>query len=221
MSWEPAVNARQAPAVAVFQEQALLDPVTLEAILELNLDFLTLVEARHRREPARPCVGFSHTLAMRLSGLSVSARRRLAACPYTLFDMRFGDVAFWRAGTIPTGGAGAPDELPIAIGFAQVAAFFAWHVSRGDALTAALVLGLEPSAHAAWRALPLAALPGRAGLALASLTARFGDCPHFWDALVADAVSARRGRIGDPRLQGLQLLAARRVAAVRPPRARA
>jgi hypothetical protein len=197
---------------AAFHAEAVLDEVTLEAILELNLDFLRLLERRHRAQPTRSCAGLGPATLARLCALAPLARRRLAACPYTLFDMRFADVAFWSAPALtPEAEGDTVDSVPIAIGFAQVAAFFAWHIARGDALTAALVLGMDPLTHATWRTLSLASLAERASLALSALSARFTPCPGFWSALIADAVSPGQMDLQATRLQGLQLLAATRI----------
>jgi hypothetical protein len=191
----------------------IVDGAALEAIQQANAAFLSLVARRADAESGM--FGLPPALAARIAALPTVARRAVAACPYTLFNVRFEDAEFWRdvAGACtddrrgetlaPGGTVGAGAEAT----FALKAVFLAWHLVRQGELEAPLVLGMTAAVRDAWLALPLAQLDRAAAAALPELRARWGTHPRFWPQLL-DAAAGPGGDVaGRVRLLGLQLLA--------------
>jgi hypothetical protein len=194
--------------------QAVLDESALDSIREANGGFLALVAQRQATRP-QAAFGLSEAAAAGIAALDAVGRRGAASCPYTLFNLRFSDAAFWRGiarGPRLAGSGGLTDEAT----FARTAVFLAWHLARNSELTAALVLGMTAPVQQAWRALPLSALDRAATVALPQLAARWGDHPWFWPKLIRSAASVDRAQADSVRLLGLQLLAAEGIRAELP-----
>jgi hypothetical protein len=206
-------------APGAYATQAVLDPGTLAAIREANVSFLGLIARRQAAAPAEPAFGLPALHAAAVARLDAVGRRAVAACPYTLYNLRFEDAAFWRSvaldSDLPGAGSIADDAT-----FARTAAFMAWHLAQSSELTAALVLGMTAPVQEAWRALPLSALDRVATVALPFLAARWGGHAGFWPRLLEAAAPDAVRRAETVRLLGLQLLAADgiRGAAARTPR---
>jgi len=187
--------------------QAVLDARTLDSIRETNSGFLALVAERHSTGAGPAVFGLTGAASTAIAALDAAARRAAASCPYTLFNLRFEDAAFWSGvarGARLTGTGSVTDEAT----FARTAVFLAWHLAQQSELTAAVVLGMTAPVHRAWRALPLSAIDRAATVALPHLEARWGDHPVFWPKLVEPPVSSAGARGASVRLLGLQLLAA-------------
>ncbi len=188
-------------AVLPYAAQAVLDARTLAALTEANDSFLALI-AGAAAEPGVPAqLGIPAATAARVAELAAPERARIASCPYTLFDLRFGDAAFWSAPLPPRPAAPAS---PAGLAFARTSIFLAWHLAHSNALAAALVLGMSADVQRAWRALPLSELDAASHVVLPHLRARFGSHPSFWARLLAGTPAAS----DSARLLGLQLLAA-------------
>lgn len=184
---------------------ALLDDGTLQSIYEMNEAFLALVAHRYQQSPEDPPFGLRASLAIQLGQLDGVAIRAVATCPYTLFDMAFDDISPWRQ----TATASLTPLLSESErGFARMVAFFAWHLTRRDLMTAALALGMTPATHRAWRGLPLSAVDSSADRAAPRLMARWGYHQTFWHGLLAPSLHAPASSVPDTHLLGLQLLAA-------------
>jgi hypothetical protein len=185
--------------------RAVLDRTTLDSIRESNLAFLALVAARHSGEPPAGAYGLGRAAVRQIALLDAAARDSAARCPYTLFNVRFEDEAFWQAVAREPRRPGAASSGEEAT-FARTAVFLAWHLVQHSGLTASVVLGMTAGVQAAWRRLPLAALDHAASVALPYLSARWGNHPSYWPRLLK-AVPADRARADAVRLLGLQLLA--------------
>jgi hypothetical protein len=187
--------------------RAVLDPSALESIHEANFHFLGLLAARCPARGAAPVLGLPAALAARVRALGPDARRSVAACPYTLFNLRFEDGAYWRAFARDSGprtlGSLADDAS-----VARMGVFLAWHLAQSNDLAASLVLGLNEDGQRAWRGIPLSALDRAAVTALPFLQARWGRHPVFWPRLVECTSPHDRQHAEAVRLLGLQLLAA-------------
>lgn len=192
---------------AGYLAQAVLEPNVLATIREANIGFLALI-ARHRAISAGGGVfGLGAAAVTGIAALHAAGLRAAASCPYTLFNLRFGDAAFWSdVARQPgrSGSGGLSDEAT----FARTAIFLGWHLAQCSDLTPALVLGMTPAAQQAWRGLPLSAIDRAATAALPHLRARWGEHPLFWPKLVAAPDREDRTRRHSVRLLGLQLLAA-------------
>jgi hypothetical protein len=186
---------------------AVLDANALVSLREANADFLALVARRHAARPGAGIFGLTAATVAGIAALDAVGRRAAASCPYTLFNLRFEDGAFWSGVALDPSLAGSgcvSDEATLA----RTAVFLAWHLAQRSALTAAVVLGVTPPVLQAWRSLPLSAVDRAATVALPHLAARWGDHPLFWPKLLEAGAPADRGRADSVRLLGLQLLAA-------------
>ena len=192
--------------VDLYGARAVLDAAVLDALTETNSVFLTLVASHHARDPGGAPFGLVAELAADVAGLDAGARRGAAACPYTLFNLRFDDLGFWQgivANRTRAGSGSISDEAT----FARTAVFLAWHLVRSNPLQASLVLGMGRPVQAVWRSLPLSALDAAATAALPHLQARWADKAAFWSKLLG-TTAGPAARADAARLLGLQLLAA-------------
>lgn len=190
----------------LYGARAVLDAGVLDALTETNGAFLTLVAAHRSRDPVAAPFGLSAELAAQVAGLDADSRRRAAACPYTLFNLRFDEVAFWQ-GVVAHRARGGSGSVSEEATFARTAVFFAWHLVRSNPLQASLVLGMGRPVQAVWRSLPLSALDAAATAALPHLQARWADKAAFWSKLLG-TTDGSAARADAARLLGLQLLAA-------------
>ena len=186
---------------------AVLDARTLDSIRQTNEGFLALVAERHAARPAAGWFGLTRAAATRIAALDAAGRHSAASCPYTLFNLRFEDRAFW-SGVVQEAGRDGAGSIADEATFARTAIFLAWHLAQRSELTAALVLGMNAPVQRAWRRLPLSAIDRAATVSLPHLAARWGDHPLFWPKLVEPAGHADGARRHSVRLLGLQLLAA-------------
>lgn len=198
---------------------AVLDDSALDSIRETNLGFLGLAARRHAAHPGAGAFGLTAAATTAIAALDAVGRRAAASCPYTLFNLRFEDAAFWRDVALDPGLAGS-GSLGEEATFARTAVFLAWHLAQNAGLTAALVLGMTAPVQQAWRALPLSALDRAATVALPHLSARWGDHGRFWPKLLEAAAPVDRARAESVRLLGLQLLAAEGICSGQAPAAR-
>jgi hypothetical protein len=183
---------------------------TLDSLRELNHRFVDLVGneaggwcATHRNAPVE--------LAGRVAPLSAAQRQALANCPYALFDLRFDDDDHWRA-RLQTArrwsvcDAAATDE--ITLDFVRVALFFAWHVAATARLAARFLLGMNETTVTAFRSVTIDCIPALAATESVHLTARWSDCPVYWQALTSAASRPNAAMLRRVQLSGLQLVAA-------------
>jgi hypothetical protein len=186
---------------------AVLDASVLGAIRQTNEGFLALVAERHAARPGSGAFGLTGAAAAGIAALDAAGRRAAAGCPYTLFNLRFEDTAFW-AGVAHEARLAGSGSLADEATFARTAVFLAWHLAQQSGLTAAVVLGMTAPVQRAWRSLPLSAIDRAATVALPHLAARWGDHPLFWPKLVEPVQRTDRARGASVQLLGLQLLAA-------------
>lgn len=225
----PALGAGVAAAGAVegagtYAQRAAIDDATFETIRQANAAFLALVARRAAGDGGAAALGVPAAIAARIAAQDATTRRFAAECPYTLFNVRFEDVAYWRnvaAGAVDATGdvrgprasaADPPSRVPAPwVGdeprFVLTAVFLAWHLARHGDLCSALVLGMTPAVREVWRRLPLQALDAVAADALPQLRARWGAHPRFWPQLLEAAERPGLDHAERVRLLGLQLLA--------------
>jgi hypothetical protein len=77
-----------------YAPRAFVDEGAIETIHLANATFLALV-ARAARGTGSSPFGVAPEIAARVQRLDERGRRRAAQCPYTLFNLRFEDAAFW------------------------------------------------------------------------------------------------------------------------------
>ena len=199
-------NVHDAPEGA-YTARAVIDASSLSSIQEANHAFLGLLAEGASLPHGGGALGLGAAHLERIRRLDGAGRMAVAECPYTLFDLRFGDVAFWRG---LASRAEVPDRLPSApsAAFSRTAVFLAWHFAQSNELAASLVLGMGAQAQRLWRGMPVSALESAALRAAPQLEARWGQHPTFWTRLLETEGPGGRDRGEAVRLLGLQLIAA-------------
>jgi hypothetical protein len=201
----------------------------LNSVRGLNQHFLDLVGTsggKWRESPkVRACTQPPHQssarqlslceiLSQQLEPLSRTQRAAAANCPYALFDLRFEDDRYWKLRLQDAGPLQVADE-PMTdgdtISFVQLALFYAWHVASAAGLSAQLLLGMCSETAAAFRRITVNHLPALVASEAANLTARWSDCPAYWNALTSAASRADPQALRRVQLSGLQLAAAARL----------
>ena len=190
-----------------YAARAVIDASGLSSIQEANHAFLGLLAEGGSSRHVGAGLGLGAAHLERIRRLDAAARMSVAECPYTLFDLRFGDLVFWRS--LASGGeCCARAECPRIAAFSRTAVFLAWHFARSDELAASLVLGMSAEAQRLWRGMPVCALETAARCAAPELEARWGQHPTFWTRLLDTDGPGGRDRGEAVRLLGLQLIAA-------------
>lgn len=151
-----------------------------------NLAFLELLGGPGATGIAAVCgvpPAYAHCFAVR-----PEARQAVVgALPFTLFDLRFRDDAFWRsavAGAAAVHDAEpASEPHPAARSFARVALVFAWHAVDVCAPSAALALGASDGVLRLVGDVPLASIEPLSCRLAPALAARFAQRELFWQRL--------------------------------------
>jgi len=145
--------------------------------------------------------------------LSAAQRAAAAACPYALFDLRFQDDGHWGRRLRHAGEWRVADESVVddTASFVRLALFYAWHVASGAGLKAQLLLGMNDATATAFRGITVNHLPALVVTEAVHLSARWGDCTVFWNALTAAASRTEPAALRRVQLHGLQLAAAARL----------
>jgi hypothetical protein len=163
---------------------------------------------------SRPCASPPASLPERIAAgvaqLNVERRRAFAQNPFSLFDAKFGDGAFW---TQLTGAVREPTVCAIDSqggsgmnGFNQLALFYAWHLARSDALAARILLGMSKRTQAIFAQLSLPYLQQLARAEPQLIVPRWSDRDTVWQILLG---AARLGpaHLAEIRMFGIQLIA--------------
>jgi hypothetical protein len=168
---------------ADWAERSLLDGAARRALASVNQAFLDLAAELAEEGRLKLIAGLPPRAVDSL--IDPDAGPRLCdRLPYALFDLRFGDGAFWTAEVAAAGGvqdagpaAGADERL---VAFARAALMVAWHLAQSRSACARLVLGAAPATVAALAAMPAAAADRLARRVAGTLAARFGSRTRFW-----------------------------------------
>jgi hypothetical protein len=181
----------------------------LNSIRDLNHRFLDLTE-RLANGWAAGRAGCTGGLGSQVAPLSAAQRAAVANCPYALFDLRFGDDAYWpeRLAGTSISVADEPCLNQASLDFVRLALFYAWHVAASTALAARLLLGMHSATAAAFRRITIDVLPSLAAAEAMNLTARWSDCHTYWSGLLGAAARADLTALRRVQLSGLQLAAA-------------
>jgi hypothetical protein len=201
--------------VAFAPRTPVLSATLLARVHELNrnyLDLLAMQGAIHGVDPE----GLPAKIIEALAQLPAFARLRLAASPFALFALGFEDPQFWRTVLGEGGVADRDDALPDyyrelntspAVGFCEVALFFAWHTAVVNRVAARVLFAMpDPlteriSQTPLWRLRRIAAeFPGL-------LLPRWPTNPGFWPDLVRFAAASDWRRLETAQLLGNQLTA--------------
>jgi len=197
--------------VGIRTRESRLAPETLESLRELNHRFLDLLGTQSGVWRSANPVTVSLELPGRLAPLSPGQKRAIADCPYALFDLRFGDDHHWCARLVEPARWSVCDDgvrdTPT-LDFVRLALFFAWHVAATARLAARYLLGMNENTVAAFRGITIDCLPAIAAAEAVNLSARWSDCPPYWDALTQAACGPDSVALRRVQLSGLQLAAA-------------
>jgi len=168
---------------ASWSERSLLDHGTRRALGSLNLAFLNLAIEFAEEGRLRLITGLPPRAIDAL--IDPAAGQRLCErLPYALFDLRFGDGAFWQGEIAAAGGvqdaADAPAVDERIVAFVRAVIMLAWHLAQTRAAGARLVFGAAPATNAALSSMPVATVERLARRVAPALTARFGSRARFW-----------------------------------------
>lgn len=193
-------------AESAYQSRAIFPPHVMASTRAANAQFLDLVADR-ARDGAAEAYGLAPEYAARLREMGAEGRRDIADCPFTLFNMRFEDVAYWRA--IQRRCAEPAASSPVeSVPAARTAAFLAWYLAGYEDRAAASVLGMPPSVQRVWRGIAVSSVELAAATALPEMRARWPRQLSFWPSLLDSLGPDQRARAEIVRLLGMQLIAA-------------
>jgi hypothetical protein len=194
----------------------VLSATMLAHIQQLNLDYLDLLAgARTAEGPSQ--LQLPARLDNAIAALSATARRLLAALPYTLYSLGFEDTAFWRGACntarMPSDNVPVAQRYPAGTtcmqrAFCEVALLHAWHIAVCKRLAARVIYAMPDSVLADVIATPLWRLRCIAVEHPALLSPRWPTNPGFWPDLVRFASSGDSRRLATVKLLGSQLIAA-------------
>lgn len=183
----------------------------LESLRELNHRFLDLVGTPTGASSFAHGIGLSVETSGRVAQLSAGQKKAIADCPYALFNLRFDDAAHWRARLETAGQWKVCDQArsdAATVEFVRSALFFAWHVAVTARLAARFLLVMNEETAAAFRGLTIDCLLSLAATETDILTARWSECPAYWNALARAALRPNAAGLRRVQLSGLQLAAA-------------
>lgn len=173
----------------------------LQELTSLNLRFIKLLVAT--REPGDP--GLTDAVHERLCGLSETDQRRLASCPYSLFELQLDDAATWQrrfdADIVPAPPADAH-------AFSLAVLMYTRQLAVENADLGRLLLGLAPRVAELFRRESIGRLMDRAPAVSEHLSVRLIDDPNFWPDLVNYVKDGTQQQYLAAQTSALQILAA-------------
>ena len=197
-----------------------VDPAPLA---ELNAECLGLLAMRAAEpDPDRAMPPSLVRLHAEWAGLPAHAVRRLAAAPFSLFELGIASAPRW----LELRTRGVHDQSqPGEPGFFEVAAaraisrrmlVYAWHLARSRPRAACLVFGATIAAVESLAACSLVALEAAAERNAPELRPRWAQQFGFWRELLGAASAGADERLQELLLGGIQRLAAETLAAHAP-----
>lgn len=192
-----------------------VDPAPLA---ELNAECLGLLAARAARAADRHAPPLLADLRVEWAQLPGPAARRLAAAPFSLFDIGFARAPRW----LETRARGVSDqsqrsenlffEADAARSITRRMLVYAWHLARSRPRAACLVFGSTIPAVEALAACSLSALEAAAEGNAEALRPRWAHQVSFWRELLGAASADTDSRLRELLLGGIQRLAAETLA---------
>lgn len=175
-----------------------------ESLRELNRRYLGLADSAGLARPPP-----------RVAALSAAQLTAAANCPYALFDVRFGDAAYWAPRLQGAPAWAVADAPPVgidAVEFVRLALFYAWHVATSAPRHTQLLLGMPGSVAAAFALITVDRIPGIAVAEAGNLAPRWHNCEAYWNALIDAAARTSTAALRRAQLRGIQFAAAARLA---------
>lgn len=121
-------------------------------------------------------------------GLEPESRKRLALFPFVIVDLRFGDVAWWRAAT---GYGASPRNRPNSATpaarwdwLALETLMFGWQVAREDRIVASILFAMPPAVADCIAALTMQQVRTLAVESAQYLRLRWDNHPYLWRELL-------------------------------------
>jgi hypothetical protein len=193
---------------AYWTERSLLDAPARRALQSINLAFLELAAELAEEGRLKQIPGLPPRAIDALIGLEAGPHlcERL---PFALFDLRFGDGAFWSAEVAVAGGVQDATTMPVVderiVAFTRAAVMVLWHLAQTRDACARLVFGASSATVAAIAGLPASAAERLARRVAAVLSARFGARMRFWLQFEGCAARPDARSVENLRQLGLQL----------------
>lgn len=183
----------------------------LSELSSLNLRFIELLCLNDEDLP-RPCQMPSH-LKSRLRGLSLTDRRRLASCPYSLFELDLGNAPRWLK--LLSGSSGAvsvPNKMPHAQvqQFALAVVIYTQRLAAENADLGRLLLGINQAVAREFLEVSIGHLMDNVERITQFLTVRLLNEPDFWPDLVNFVKEGTPEQYLAAQTSALQILAAKR-----------
>ncbi len=194
-----------------WEAQSGLGAATLESVLEVNEQVLTLLQAQCRAGGGWPLMRELNDLLLNLDPQSM---RRAAASTVLLADAGFADAALWSAaviGAVNDRLQHRPDPFFTVSGSVALmrrVATEAWHLARSQPAAARLLLGVSAANIEVIAGCSLGRLTELAETRSHWLRPRWENRPAIWCDLLRMAANNETGSLERMRVRGLQLLAA-------------
>lgn len=183
-----------------WQSRGLYDTASLDTLFEANFSWLDTLLRLHA---CRPISGWPSpvpgAVAAGLAVLNGEQRAALARTPYSLFDMRFTDSAFWEGvGAVRFIGADGGEPMytrqmrDILTVFAQEALLCAWHLVQINPRAARGLLGMSIPVADVFARFSTRHLLQVATRHPEAVQLRAAGTPGFWRALLCAAGSKEK-----------------------------
>ena len=173
----------------------------LQELSSLNYRFVQLV--LDSSDPER--VGLPAPLYQRLLGLDESDHRRLASCPYSLFELQLDSPGTWQRWLDTDTVAVKPS---IAHHFTLAVLMYTRQLAVENADLGRMLLGLAPRVAEQFRRASIGRLMDIAPAVSEHLRVRLIDDPHFWPDLVNYVKDGTQEQYLAAQTSALQILAA-------------
>jgi hypothetical protein len=196
----------------LWERQSWLGAATLESVVEVNEQALTLLREQCRLAAAQPSL--LRDVGSLMLDLDAKSLRCAAASAVLLVDAQFADARLWSEAIVgavndrPAFTPGAFFTVDGTVAVMRLVVTHAWHLARSEPTAARLLLGLSAANLAVIGGCSLSRLTHLAENRTQWLRPRWESRPRVWCNLL------RTARVGDSRaverlrIRGLQLLAA-------------
>lgn len=174
----------------------------LRELASLNYRFVQLV-IESDQDPGR--FGLSNTLLERLCRLDEPNLRRLASCPYSLFELKLDSPATWQRWLEADATASSPSN---AHHFTLAALMYTRQLAVENADLGRMLLGLVPRVAEQFRRASIGRLMDIAPDVSTQLRVRLIDDPNFWPDLVNYVKDGTQEQYLAAQTSALQILAA-------------
>jgi hypothetical protein len=176
------------------------------ATSELHAAWRQLAELNYRFLESPQCGVFPGATRTALQSLSSSARRALAAAPFSLFSIVLPSEVP-SSFDIHDGDRGAPT----ASDWTFAVAFYVWHLAHTDESALSMLCDVPEAQAHRLRSLPVTAVPAIAAFMATRIEPRWLRNPLFWPTAIRCATVGDVTRLRTVHLLGRQLLAAGRL----------